>query len=172
MNSKNDSVLRSRRKVVTLSTLKRKLPALRKSGKEIAFTNGCFDIIHYGHVCYLQKAKKNERVLIIGLNSDISIRKIKGPSRPINKQNHRAGVLAALSCVDYIVLFDESTPYHLIKSVKPDVMIKGSDWKGKDVAGSDIVQGYGGNLELISFVPNCSTTKIIEKIRKSDAKKR
>jgi len=150
-------------KIFKLVTLKRKVENLRREGKKIAFTNGCFDIFHFGHISYLQKAKKG-RVLIVGLNSDKSIRKIKGKNRPIIKQENRAGLLAALSCVDFVVLFDEDTPINLIKSLKPDVLIKGADWKDKGVAGRDIVSQYGGKVEFITYVPNLSTSQIIKDI--------
>ena len=146
--------------------MKRRIAQLRKQGKIIAFTNGCFDILHLGHVSYLQAAKKGNRVLVIGLNSDISVRKIKGPKRPINSQKARAFVLAALECVDFVTTFDEDTPYNLIKYVQPDILVKGADWKGKDVAGSDIVKARGGKVELIRYVPGYSTTKIIHEIEK------
>ena len=154
----------SQQKIVSLETLKRKIALHRRQGKQIAFTNGCFDILHRGHISYLEAAKKKSRILIIGLNSDDSIQKIKGPKRPIIGQKERAGVLAALGCVDYVVIFNEETPYRLISAVKPDVLIKGADWKGKEVVGSQVVKSYGGEVEYISYVPGSSTTKIIEKI--------
>jgi len=151
-------------KIVKVSTLRRKLAALRREGRVIAFTNGCFDILHYGHVNYLEKARKSNRILIVGLNSDASIRRIKGPQRPINTQADRAGVLAGLACVDFVVVFEEDTPYELICSLRPDVLIKGADWKDKGIIGSDIVRASGGRIEFIEFVPNLSTTHTIQKI--------
>lgn len=148
-------------KIISLQALKKKLSALRRSGKVIAFTNGCFDLMHLGHVKYLQAAKKKDRILIVGLNSDRSIHQLKGKNRPICPQASRAAVLAALASVDYVVLFDEVTPYKLIQAVKPDIMIKGADYKGKEVVGADIA----GKLELIKFVKGFSTTNIIEKIK-------
>jgi D-beta-D-heptose 7-phosphate kinase/D-beta-D-heptose 1-phosphate adenosyltransferase len=142
----------------------------RRAGRKIAFTNGCFDILHAGHVRYLTKAKKGKRCLIVGLNSDRSIRRIKGPQRPINEQQYRAEVLAALACVDWITIFDEETPYRLIAAVKPDVLIKGADWKGKTVVGEDIVKANGGRVELVAYVKGLSTTHIIETIRKTCGK--
>ncbi|VAX37787.1 ADP-heptose synthase / D-glycero-beta-D-manno-heptose 7-phosphate kinase [hydrothermal vent metagenome] len=153
-------------KILKLATLKRKVVALRKQGEKIAWTNGCFDILHLGHVSYLQMAKKKDRSLIVGLNSDKSVKKIKGAKRPIVPENERAGVLAGLECVDYIVLFDEATPQKCIEALKPDVLIKGADWKGKGVVGSDFVASYGGKMEYIEFIKNCSSTNIIEKILK------
>ena len=118
-------------KIVRKEALLNKLSILRREGKAIAFTNGCFDVMHLGHVTYLETAKKGSRILVVGLNSDASIRRIKGPSRPICPQKSRAAVLAALSCVDFVVIFNEDTPYNLIKAVHPDVLIKGADWKNK-----------------------------------------
>ena len=151
-------------KIIGLSQLKKKLAASRKAGKTIALTNGCFDILHYGHVAYLESSKKKNRILIVGLNSDASVRRIKGPSRPINPQNARAAVLAALASVDYVVIFNEDTPIRLVETLHPDVLIKGADWKGKPVVGADVVKTYGGRMEFIKFVDNFSTTKIIEKM--------
>lgn len=158
-------VSKSLGKIVRLSTLIPHLKRLRKQGREIAFTNGCFDILHYGHVCYLQAAKKRTRVLVVGLNSDASVRKIKGPQRPLNPQRARAAVLAALECVDFIVIFDEETPYRLIEAVRPDILVKGSDWKGKEVVGRDIVEAYGGRVELIRYETGFSTTRVIREMQ-------
>lgn len=156
-----------RLKVVGLSQLKKELLRLRKAKKTIAFTNGCFDILHYGHVTYLEKAKKKDRVLILGLNSDDSIKRLKGPDRPINSQKARAAVVAALESVDYVVIFSEDTPLKLIKAIKPDVLIKGADWKGKGIVGADEVKAAGGKVEFIQFVDHFSTTGIIQSIKKN-----
>ena len=150
------------KKIIGIAAVKKKLSALRKAGRTIAFTNGCFDLMHLGHVTYLQKAKKGDRVLVVGLNSDQSIRRIKGPSRPIINQRSRAAVLAALESVDFVVIFNENTPYELIKAVGPDVLIKGADWKGKEVVGADIVK----KVEFIAYINGFSTTHIIAKIKK------
>ncbi len=147
-------------KILSLPALLKKLPALRRQGKTIAFTNGCFDLMHIGHVKYLEAAKKGSRVLIVGLNSDASIRRIKGSGRPIVNQISRAAVLAALDSVDFVVIFNEPTPYQLISKVRPDVLVKGADWKGKAVAGEDLVK----KLELVKYVQGYSTTQIIAKI--------
>ncbi len=136
---------------------------LKARGKKIIFTNGCFDILHIGHVRYLETAKSYGDILILGLNSDRSVTSIKGKGRPINIQLDRAYMLAALEAVDYVVVFDEDTPYDLIKAVKPDVLVKGSDYEGKKVVGQDIAD----ELKLVQFVDGKSTTKTIEKIRKS-----
>ena len=154
-----------RHKILSVGALKKKILQLRKQKKIIAFTNGCFDIIHFGHVSYLESAKKPGRVLVIGLNSDASVRNIKGPQRPIVSQKERAAVLAALECVDYVTIFNEDTPSNLIKTLKPDVIIKGADWKGKEVVGADIVKSYGGKVEYIKYLSNFSSTNIIEAIR-------
>ena len=152
------------KKIVGLKTLCHILARLRRQGRTIAFTNGCFDILHFGHVQYLEKAKGRDRVLVIGLNSDRSVRKIKGPRRPIVTQKARAAVLAALACVDYVTIFNEETPQKLIAALKPDVLIKGADWKGKKVAGSDVVRRYGGKVEYVRYVPRYSSTNIIEAV--------
>ncbi|MDE2027030.1 MAG: adenylyltransferase/cytidyltransferase family protein [Candidatus Omnitrophica bacterium] len=148
-------------KILTLRALLKKLPALRRSGRTIAFTNGCFDLMHIGHVKYLEKAGRGNRVLVVGLNSDRSIRRIKGPSRPIVVQRSRAAVLAALESVDFVVIFNEETPAKLIAAVKPDVLIKGADWKGKAVAGQDVVK----RVEFVKLVKGFSTSHIIDKIK-------
>jgi len=155
-------------KIISLPNLLKKLPALRRQGKKIAFTNGCFDLMHIGHVKYLEQASKGNRVLIVGLNSDLSTRRIKGPSRPIIPQKSRSAVLAALESVDFVVIFNEETPYQLIAAVKPDILIKGADWKGKPVIGEDLVK----KVELIKYIKGFSTTNIIEKVIKSEKKSR
>jgi rfaE bifunctional protein nucleotidyltransferase chain/domain len=149
-------------KILSLPALLKKLPALRRRGATIAFTNGCFDLMHVGHVKYLQEAGKSSRVLIVGLNSDTSMRRIKGPSRPIVVQEARAAVLAALESVDFVVIFNEATPYKIIAAIKPDILIKGADWKGKPVVGEDLVK----KVELVKYIQGFSTTNIIKKIQK------
>lgn len=158
--------MNSKSKIVTWPTLKRKVAALREEGRVIAFTNGCFDILHRGHVAYLEKAKKKDRVLVLGLNSDRSVRAIKGPGRPVNDQTSRALVMAALACVDFVAIFDEDTPENLIAAVQPDVLIKGADWRGKPIAGSEIVRSRGGRVELISYIDGYSTTNTIHALQK------
>ena len=137
----------------------------KKEGKKIVFTNGCFDIVHAGHVDYLEKAKALGDILVVGLNSDGSIRRIKGPERPINIQEHRKRVLEALKPVDLVIIFDEDTPERLIKEIKPDVLVKGGDWKIENIVGADFVKSYGGEVKTIDFVYDISTTKIIQKAR-------
>lgn len=154
-------------KIVSLNQLRRIVGTLRRQKKTIAFTNGCFDILHAGHVQYLEKAKKKNRILIVGLNSDSSVRKIKGPKRPIVCEKARAYILAALNMVDYVVIFNEETPYRVIKTLEPDILAKGADWKGKAVVGEDVVLKRGGKVELISYLDNFSTTNIIQSILKN-----
>ncbi len=154
------------KKIVSRDSLIRALRRHRGAGRRIAFTNGCFDLIHYGHIRYLEKAKRAGRILVVGLNSDASVRKIKGPSRPICPQKMRARVLAALTCVDYVTLFSQETPQALIRQVYPDILIKGADWKGRTVAGADFVRANGGRVEFIRFEPGFSTSRLIQKIRR------
>lgn len=137
---------------------------LKEAGKKIVFTNGCFDILHYGHVMYLDQAKSCGDVLIVGLNSDDSVSRLKGPSRPVNGQFERAIVLCALEAVDYVVLFQEDTPYELISLIVPDILVKGGDWKADQIVGSDIVLKNGGQVKSLLFQDGYSTTNIIEKI--------
>ncbi|MCD6329607.1 MAG: D-glycero-beta-D-manno-heptose 1-phosphate adenylyltransferase [Candidatus Cloacimonetes bacterium] len=138
---------------------------LHDSNVKIVFTNGCFDLIHRGHVEYLSAAKKLGDVLIIGLNSDDSVRRLKGIDRPINYEQDRAIVLDNLMAVDYVGIFDEDTPYELIRIVQPDVLVKGGDWAIEDIVGSDIVLERGGEVRSLKFIEGKSTTDIIEKIR-------
>jgi rfaE bifunctional protein nucleotidyltransferase chain/domain len=144
----------------------RRLAYWRYKGYRIVFTNGCFDIMHLGHIDYLSKASDEGDILIIGLNTDESVRKIKGPTRPISDENSRAMVLASMSMVDTVVMFSDDTPYQLIELIQPDVLIKGSDYKPEDIVGFDIVSKKGGEIKTIAFVEGYSTSKIEEKIRK------
>lgn len=132
--------------------------------KKIVFTNGCFDILHVGHKRYLQQAATLGDVLVVGVNSDASVKRLKGPDRPVNSEHDRAEMLCALGFIDYVVIFDEDTPYELIKKIQPDVLVKGGDYKPEEVVGRDIVEARGGKLELIKFVDGKSTTNIINKI--------
>ena len=136
---------------------------LKDKGKKIIFTNGCFDILHIGHVKYLEEAKSLGDVLILGLNSDHSVKKLKGKNRPINTQADRAYILASLEVVDYLVIFEEDTPFELIKLIKPDVLVKGSDYKGKKVVGQDIAK----ELKLVQFIDGVSTTNTIKRLKQS-----
>ncbi|MCX7834296.1 MAG: D-glycero-beta-D-manno-heptose 1-phosphate adenylyltransferase [Ignavibacteria bacterium] len=138
---------------------------LKKEGKKIVFTNGCFDIIHKGHIIYLKEAKKLGDYLIVGLNSDESVRRIKGNFRPINKQEDRALILENLKPVDAVVIFNEETPINLIEKIKPDFLVKGGDWKENEIVGADFVKSYGGKVISINYIENYSTTSLIEKIK-------
>jgi D-beta-D-heptose 7-phosphate kinase/D-beta-D-heptose 1-phosphate adenosyltransferase len=156
-------------KVVSLKELLSIRAQLRREDKKVVFTNGCFDILHRGHVDYLAKAKSLGDVLIVGLNADDSVRKLKGDARPIVEQEDRAAVLAALASVDYVCVFEEETPAELIRAIVPDILVKGGDWGVNEIVGRDVVEGAGGMVRTIEFLPNRSTTKIIEKIVKSAA---
>ncbi len=140
---------------------------LRQSGKKIVFTNGCFDIIHSGHVTYLKEAQSLGDVLILGLNTDESVKRLKGESRPVNNEIDRAIVISSLRSVNYVTLFSEDTPYDLIKSILPDVLVKGGDYTPDKIHGADIVNSNGGEVVIIPLVPGKSTTKIIDKLRNS-----
>lgn len=138
---------------------------------KIVFTNGCFDLIHRGHVEYLAKASALGDLLVVGLNTDASVRSIKGRSRPLQDEYSRALILAAMRFVDYVVLFDEDTPENLIRKIQPDVLVKGGDYKPSEIVGYDIVTAKGGKVVTIELVENFSTTRLIKKIRKSSKKK-
>ena len=150
--------------LVSLEELLEVLQEERKKGKRVVFTNGCFDIIHAGHVDYLRKAKSLGDILVVGLNSDESIRRIKGEKRPIIPQRMRAEVLSSLKPVDYVVIFEEDTPENLIKAIRPEVLVKGGDWELSKVVGKDFVESYGGKVLTIPFTYEISTTKIINTI--------
>ena len=133
--------------------------------KKIVFTNGCFDILHSGHVVYLNEAKRQGDLLFMGLNSDESIKRLKGDSRPINKEKDRKYILENLRCVDFVEVFTEDTPYNLVKAVQPDVLVKGGDWKISDIVGHDIVTAKGGEVKSLIFVDGYSTTGIISSVQ-------
>ena len=154
-------------KILNRESLEEKLNLWRKEGKTIVFSNGCFDILHRGHVEYLSKAADLGDILIIGLNTDASVKRIKGPSRPVNDEKARAVVLAALEFVDAIMFFEEDTPYNLIKNVQPDVLVKGKDYKAEDIVGYDIVTNKGGKVETIELVEGFSTTNILKHFNQS-----
>lgn len=147
-------------KILDWENLNNAVEKIKNNGGKIVFTNGCFDIIHIGHVRYLKEAKTLGDVLIVGLNSDRSVSAIK-PGRPVNPQDQRAEVLASLEMVDYVILFDEETPYELIKLIQPDVLVKGGDWEKEDIVGSDIAK----ETLSLPFIKGISTTGIIEKIK-------
>ncbi|MCW3788622.1 D-glycero-beta-D-manno-heptose 1-phosphate adenylyltransferase [Plebeiibacterium sediminum] len=151
-------------KIVSAEKAKEIVSAWQSQGEKVVFTNGCFDLVHRGHVEYLAKAAEKGSKLVLGLNTDSSVQRLKGPSRPIVDEDSRAVLLAALGFIDVVVLFDEDTPYELIKTVQPDVLVKGADYKPEDIVGYDVVTGRGGSVETITFVEGFSTTNIIEKI--------
>lgn len=148
-------------KVQSLASLQSKLLQLRSHGRRIVFTNGCFDLLHAGHVQYLREAKAQGDVLVVGLNSDRSVRELKGPARPITCQAERASVLAALASVDFVTIFDDQTPLELIKTIQPDVLVKGSDYRREEVVGAREVESWGGRIHLAGLRPGCSTTGTI-----------
>ncbi|MCS7171326.1 MAG: D-glycero-beta-D-manno-heptose 1-phosphate adenylyltransferase [Aquificaceae bacterium] len=149
--------------VLKLEELLEVLEPIRKT-KKVVFTNGCFDILHAGHVHYLKKAKDLGDILVVGLNSDESIRRIKGPKRPILPQSMRAYLLDGLRSVDYVVIFEEDTPEKLIKAIRPHVLVKGADWAPKDIVGADFVLSYGGKVHSIELEFHVSTSSIIKRI--------
>jgi len=159
-----------REKIKTRKDLMTILPIKRAQGRRIVFTNGCFDLLHVGHVRYLQAARDMGDLLIVGLNTDVSVRMLnKGHGRPIVPQDQRAEILAALACVDYVVLFDEPDPGQLIADLQPDVLVKGGDWNPEQIVGRNFVEARGGIVRTIPLVPNVSTTALVEKIRRDAA---
>jgi D-glycero-beta-D-manno-heptose 1-phosphate adenylyltransferase len=154
-------------KIVSLAEAKSRVKEWKQQGKKVVFTNGCFDIIHLGHVDYLEKARNLGDKLVLGLNSDTSVSRFKGPERPLQDQNSRARVLAAMQFIDLVVFFNEDTPLLLISEILPDILVKGSDYLTDDIVGSDVVKQHGGVVKTIDFVPGYSTTRIVEKIKKT-----
>lgn len=153
-------------KIKTLKALKKEVARLKRQGKRIVFTNGCFDILHYGHARYLHDARNKGDILIVAVNSDSSVRKIKGKGRPIVGEDYRLKLLSALESIDYLVLFKETTPLSVITEIKPDILVKGADWRKGKIAGSDFVNSYGGKVLTIKLVKGLSTTNLIKKIVK------
>ncbi|OPY89735.1 MAG: Bifunctional protein HldE [Syntrophus sp. PtaU1.Bin208] len=151
-------------KILNWENLKKAVDELRRQGKKIAFTNGCFDILHVGHTRYLRQARERGDVLVLALNSDVSVRKIKGEKRPLIPQGERADLLSCLEFVDYVTIFDETTPLKLILYLKPDVLIKGGDWAEDQVVGREEVKTWGGSVAIIPEIPGASTTNIVDKI--------
>jgi D-beta-D-heptose 7-phosphate kinase/D-beta-D-heptose 1-phosphate adenosyltransferase len=152
-------------KVLDLQSLKRELDSRRQKGQAVAFTNGCFDVLHAGHVQYLAEARRQGDCLVVGLNSDESVRQLKGPSRPLNPVEARALVLAGLQDVDYVTIFADATPAAVIEAVRPDVLVKGADYQKSDVVGAQFVEGYGGRVHLADLRAGFSTTNLIERMR-------
>ncbi len=158
---------KSASKIVELTNAKTKIKEWQKAGLKVVFTNGCFDLIHLGHVDYLEKARLLGGKLVLGLNTDDSVSRFKGPERPLQDQNSRARVLAAMQFVDLVVFFNEDTPLDLISALVPDILVKGSDYLTENIVGADVVKKAGGEVKTIDFVPGYSTTRIVEKIKKS-----
>ena len=152
-------------KLKTVDELKLIVAQARRIGKIIVFTNGCFDLLHRGHVHILREAKACGDLLIVGINSDVSVKRIKGPTRPVLPEMDRVELIAAMEMVDYVVLFDEPDPYKLIETIRPQVLAKGGDWKPEEIIGSDIVQRNGGRIAVIPYLKGFSTTDIIERIQ-------
>lgn len=151
-------------KLFTRNQLAEQVKAWQAAGEQVAFTNGCFDLVHAGHIDYLQKTKALANRLVVGLNTDASVSKIKGPTRPVANETSRAFVLAALGCVDAVVFFDEPTPLELIEAIGPDILTKGSDYNLQTIVGADFVISKGGTVQTIDLVPGYSTSALIEKI--------
>ena len=149
-------------------TLKDRLAEERRRRRRIVFTNGCFDLIHPGHVRYLRAAKKLGDVLVVALNSDASVRRLKGPTRPLVHERDRAEVMAALEMVDYVTLFEQDTPFELIKFLQPDVLVKGGDWKPDQIVGADVVRTAGGTVRSLHFADGYSTTNLITRAKRPD----
>ena len=154
-------------KIVNSDQLKEKIEKLKRQGKKVVATSGCFDILHAGHVTYMEEAAQQGDIFILFLNSDYSVRKLKGENRPVVSEQERAIVTAGLGCIDYVCLFEESTPCNIILKIQPDIFIKGGDYAQKWIPEMDSVAAYGGKVEYVSLVNGCSTTNIIEKILKS-----
>lgn len=157
-----------RNKIKNLDESRLLVSVWRKAGRRVVFTNGCFDLLHLGHVDYLQKARNLGDCLVVGLNTDASVSRFKGENRPIQDENSRALVIASLQFVDLVVFFDEDTPLNLISELKPDVLVKGSDYLAENIVGAEVVKKNGGEVKTIEFVPGYSTSRIIEKIKKNN----
>ncbi len=153
--------------VLEFSQLRELRENIKKKGQKIVFTNGCFDLLHVGHIRYLSEAKTLGSILIVAINSDSSVRQLKGPTRPVQNENDRAEILTALKSVDYAVVFSEPTPLRIIEELKPDVLVKGGDWPISQIVGSDFVLKNGGQVFSLQFVPGRSTSQIIEKSQKN-----
>ena len=156
-----------RKKVLSIAEAVAFVEHLRHNGKEAVFTNGVFDLLHPGHIRYLQDARREGDALIVGVNSDRSVRAIKGPSRPLNPEQERAEVLAALASVDAVVVFDEDDPHQIISRLRPAVLVKGADWAHDAIIGREVVESYGGRVVRIAVAEGYSTSAIIEKIRRT-----
>jgi rfaE bifunctional protein nucleotidyltransferase chain/domain len=158
---------KSQNKIKNLSEAQKKIAEWKSKGEKVVFTNGCFDIIHFGHVDYLEKARNLGDHLVLGLNTDDSVSRFKGPARPLQDQNSRARVLAGFQFIDMVVFFNDDTPLNLISELVPDILVKGSDYLAENIVGADVVKKAGGSVKTIDFVPGYSTTRIVEKIKKT-----
>ena len=156
-------------KLVSRTSLVEAVRSLQRAGKKVVFTNGCFDLLHIGHVRYLQEARELGDALVVGVNSDASVRRLKGPGRPLTPAPERAEILAALECVDFVTIFGAATPLQLIRALRPDILVKGGDWPVDRIVGREVVQARGGQVVAIPFVKNRSTTRTIGKIRGTGA---
>jgi D-beta-D-heptose 7-phosphate kinase/D-beta-D-heptose 1-phosphate adenosyltransferase len=154
-------------KIISLESLLRLLAEKRKDDITVVFTNGCFDILHVGHTSFLQEARRLGDLLIVGLNNDESVERLKGPHRPVIPLKERAAILSSLAGVDYVIAFEEDTPIRLIEAIKPDILVKGDDYKKEEVVGREVVESYGGRVELVKLVRGVSTTSIIKRIIKT-----
>ena len=152
------------RKIKSLSQLKKTISLLKSKGKRIVFTNGCFDILHYGHAKYLEEARKKGDILVVAVNSDSSARRLKGSRRPVVRERERLRLVSALESVDFVTVFSEATPIKLITSLKPDVLVKGSDWKNGNIVGKEFVESYRGKVLTIPYVSGLSSSNLIKKI--------
>jgi D-beta-D-heptose 7-phosphate kinase/D-beta-D-heptose 1-phosphate adenosyltransferase len=160
-----------KQKIRERKTLLRIIKDLKAKGKRIVFTNGCFDLLHIGHIRYLEEAKALGDVLVVGVNSDSSVRKLKGPKRPVLPEEERTEILSGLGCVDYITIFDERDPLKLITSLHPDVLVKGGDWTKDQIVGSEVVERSGGEVVILPFVQGASTSNLINIILKKYEKR-
>ncbi len=151
-------------KIKTLHELRQALSGIRKTGGKVVFTNGCFDILHVGHTRYLKEAAALGDYLVVAVNSDDSVRGLKGDKRPIVPQEERAEIIASLQSVDYVTIFDEPDPYNVIEALQPDILVKGGDWSTEEIIGADIVEAAGGEVVRIPYIEGASTTNIVEKI--------
>ncbi|MEE8360033.1 MAG: D-glycero-beta-D-manno-heptose 1-phosphate adenylyltransferase [Candidatus Omnitrophota bacterium] len=152
-------------KIKSVEKLKTKLSLLKSEGKSIVFTNGCFDILHVGHISYLEEAKKQGDVLVVAINSDISVKKVKGAGRPILSEGDRLKMLAALESVDFVTIFSQDDPASIVTELDPDIIVKGSDWKEEEIIGAEHVKNSGGRVASIPFLKGYSTTELINKIK-------
>jgi rfaE bifunctional protein nucleotidyltransferase chain/domain len=155
-------------KLKSLEEIKAVVVGARNNGKRVAFTNGCFDLLHRGHVHVLREASACADLLIVGINSDQSVKQIKGPARPVLPESDRCELLGAMEMVDFVILFNESDPYDLIAAIQPDVLVKGGDWNSEKIIGADLVEEAGGSVVVVPYIKGFSTTEIIERIRNSD----